>query len=194
MAFALGMATANLAARMEARDRPGAGMPFAGVSLVAGGTVLFLLLGWATVLAWVPFESILVGETWRLLGFPAFLVSVNLVLLLAHRADVAREPWPQAGKPSGDGRVVRWILGNAPLATMGLVSFGFFLWHEPVLRILRAFLVRMSWTLNPSVTVPLALLAGLIVAAASFRFVERPWLRSPSNPPGTADTGKRDAR
>lgn len=194
MAFALGMATANLAARMEARDRSGAVRPFAGFSLVAGGTVLCLLLGWAAALAWIPFESVLAGETWRLLGLPAFLVSVSLVVLLAHRADAAREAWPQVSQPSGDGRIVRWILGNAPLATMGLVSYGFFLWHEPVLRMLRAGLIHMSWTLNPTVTVPLALLAGLIVAAASFRFVERPWLRGPSNPPGTADTGKRDAR
>jgi peptidoglycan/LPS O-acetylase OafA/YrhL len=194
MAFALGMAAANLAARMEARDRSGAGLPLAGLGLVAGGAVLVQLLGWATALAWIPFEAVLVGETWRLLGLPAFLVSVSLVVLLAHRSAVAVEPGPQAGKLSGHRPFIRRILGNAPLATMGLISYSFFLWHEPVLRILRAFLVHMSWTLSPTVAVSIALVAALTVAAASFRFVERPWLQGPSNPSGTADTGPRDAR
>jgi peptidoglycan/LPS O-acetylase OafA/YrhL len=70
----------------------------------------------------------------------------------------------------GSGPAVRW-LGWRPLAAIGVVSYGVYLWHLPLLLALRESGLLPS-ALLPRLLVVLAV--ALPVAAASWRFVERP--------------------
>jgi peptidoglycan/LPS O-acetylase OafA/YrhL len=73
------------------------------------------------------------------------------------------------------GAVVR-MLGSRPLQWSGLVSYGVFLWHEPLVW----FLARQGWTLPGRAGFVLALLCTIVAAGAaallSWRLVERPCL------------------
>jgi peptidoglycan/LPS O-acetylase OafA/YrhL len=98
---------------------------------------------------------------------------------------------------SGAGFVPR-VLGWRPLAAIGTVSYGLYLWHVPVMLWLRA-----------NDLLPLSALGGLLVAlpislalaAISWRFIEKPLLgkaRPPSRPerapsPVPAGSGLREA-
>lgn len=75
-------------------------------------------------------------------------------------------------------RVARWLFDNAPLRWLGLVSFGVYLWHFPVLHWLgnaHAFDAitgyRLPWML------PVVLALACLLAAASYRWIELPFLR-----------------
>lgn len=75
-------------------------------------------------------------------------------------------------------RIASFLLDNRPLRQLGLISFGLYLWHPPILEWLtnagtfdRIDGYRLPWSLPV-----LVLLTGL-VAALSYRFVERPLLR-----------------
>ena len=77
-----------------------------------------------------------------------------------------------AGAACGSGPAVRW-LGWRPLAAIGTVSYGLYLWHLPLLLVMdRAGLLPAA--LVGRLVVVLAV--SLAAAAASWRFVERPWL------------------
>jgi peptidoglycan/LPS O-acetylase OafA/YrhL len=84
------------------------------------------------------------------------------------------------------------IFDNAMLQWMGLVSFGVYLWHYPILQYgldaLRAFAPR------PSVALTLAAVAVLTSAcvaagAVSYALVERPFLRHRNRPGAVAPAG-----
>lgn len=169
MAFALGMAAANLATRMEtARSlsaHPARGL---GLEIVA----VALLAVWVVVLSWVPFSSVLWGTNWRLYGMPMLLLSVAFLVLVAHLG---------SHRPPGRMPLLEHVLGNRALAGIGMISYSLFLWHEPILR-----LVRMGWIALPGVTSPalqvaLGLAVAIVVAAVSFWAVERPVLKRPSD-------------
>lgn len=75
-------------------------------------------------------------------------------------------------------RVAHALFANRPLRHLGVVSFGLYLWHFPLIGWLDAAHVfdrvtgyRLPWTL------PVVLLLALLLAQASYRFVERPALR-----------------
>jgi len=70
----------------------------------------------------------------------------------------------------GRGRAVHW-LGWRPLAAVGLVSYGLYLWHLPLLLVLRGqgLLPQALW---PRMLV--VLVAALVAAALSWRYVEQP--------------------
>lgn len=75
-----------------------------------------------------------------------------------------------AAAAAGAGRSVRWLSAR-PLAGLGLVSYGVYLWHIPLL------LAARRLGILPGALVPrFALVAALALAAAtlSWRFLERP--------------------
>ena len=67
--------------------------------------------------------------------------------------------------------VVRRSLSASWLVHLGVVSYGFYLWHYPVVYILRG-LGLTGWAL-----VPVALGATLAACEVSWRWVEQPVLR-----------------
>ena len=73
---------------------------------------------------------------------------------------------------AGAGTGARW-LGRRPIAFAGLVSYGIYLWHVPLILALRSHgLLPEAWPVALAVALPLALAAG----AASWRYVEAPAL------------------
>jgi peptidoglycan/LPS O-acetylase OafA/YrhL len=168
MAFAFGMAAANLATRIEAA-RVASVHPARDMRLEI--TALTLLAVWAVVLSWMPFSSVLWGANWRLYGMPMLLLSVAFLVLVAHLG---------SRRPPGRMMLLEAVLGNRALAGMGMISYSLFLWHEPLLR-----LVRMGWIALPGVTSPalqvaLGLAVTIVIAAVSFWAIERPVLKRPS--------------
>lgn len=78
---------------------------------------------------------------------------------------------------AGSG-LARVLLANRPLRRLGVISFGVYLWHPPILEWLttagafdRIEGYRLPWSL------PLLLLVTVLVAELSYRLVERPMLR-----------------
>jgi peptidoglycan/LPS O-acetylase OafA/YrhL len=75
-----------------------------------------------------------------------------------------------------EGRLRRW-LGHRWLVYLGLISYGIYLWHDTVLE--QAFHSR-AWELplHPYLDfLIIGLAGGIALAALSFHFWERPWLR-----------------
>jgi peptidoglycan/LPS O-acetylase OafA/YrhL len=77
-----------------------------------------------------------------------------------------------AAAAMGTGSGLRWI-GCAPLAWMGTIAYGFYLWHIPVLVFARAHGLLPGGVLSGMVVLPFALALG----AASWYVVERPAMR-----------------
>jgi peptidoglycan/LPS O-acetylase OafA/YrhL len=72
----------------------------------------------------------------------------------------------------GSGPGVAW-LGLRPLAALGTVSYGLYLWHLPLL------LVARQAGLLPDALVPrmlVVLALSVVAAAASWHWIERPWI------------------
>lgn len=87
----------------------------------------------------------------------------------------------------GQGRLAS-VLAWRPLAGIGRISYGLYLWHFPIFGILRKAIRGNIDPANPvSVTLAVMLLlaATLVVALASYRWVEQPALRLKRRfPPG----------
>jgi peptidoglycan/LPS O-acetylase OafA/YrhL len=66
--------------------------------------------------------------------------------------------------------LVNRILSWPPLVFIGLISYSLYLWHQPLLAFVNYY--RIAPLTPGATTVPLA--ATLVVAAASWRFIERP--------------------
>jgi peptidoglycan/LPS O-acetylase OafA/YrhL len=97
----------------------------------------------------------------------------------------------------GSGGLLRRVLARGPVAYVGLISYGIFLWHMPLL----AWLANYHWPPDPipgtsggleiqryvplpeslTLFVSILLFSGLI-AAASYHFVELPFLRLKERP------------
>ena len=148
--FACGMLVALWAESRRSRDAP-ALSPAATAALAAGGFGLAIGDGIWHALAATPANDPLlsiVGDVPAAAGFALVVAAVV----------------------AGSGPAVAWT-GVAPLAWVGLVSYGLYLWHVPILLFARAN------GLLPSGFVP-ALVAilpvVLAVSAASWYLVERP--------------------
>jgi peptidoglycan/LPS O-acetylase OafA/YrhL len=164
IAFALGMAAANLYCRLApagagASPEPGPGRP--GLDWAALG---LLLLG-PPALAQIPFPELIGGAAWRLLGLPLFLAGAT-VLVLAAALETPR---------------LKRLLGSPLLAGLGTLSYSLYLWHEPVLRLVRQWVQGgpgqpggAGWP-GTAWSIALAFLAALALAALSYRLAERPW-------------------
>jgi peptidoglycan/LPS O-acetylase OafA/YrhL len=78
-------------------------------------------------------------------------------------------------------RPLRRLTAHPALTATGIVSYGIYLYHEPILELLdRAGLygVPHGWVVALAIAVP----ASIVVAAVSWRFVERPALRLADRP------------
>lgn len=186
MAFAFGMAAANLAVRMEAADSTAAQRTF---GLPLGITALAVPAAWAVLLAWVPLSNVLWGTDWRLFGMPMFLLSIAFVVLVAHLG---------SSRQTARMGLLDRVLGTRLLAGIGMISYSLFLWHEPLLRLVQTGWIALPGVNSPSLQIGLGLAVAIVVAAVSFWAVERGFLRrrqAPSvNPwgysgPRNLDTG-----
>lgn len=113
------------------------------------GMIGVLGLAVAIALEW----SGIIDRTWSL---P--LATVTAGLLIMHLA-------------YGESPVTR-VLSLRPLVWIGTVSYGFYLWHYPILLILMA-----SFPTIPIVRFTIALALTLVVTMLSMRFIELPALR-----------------
>jgi peptidoglycan/LPS O-acetylase OafA/YrhL len=73
------------------------------------------------------------------------------------------------------GRVLTW----RPLVWVGRRSYGMYLWHLPLTGLAGA-VIRVGTPLARAEFVALVWCATLVCAALSYRYIERPWLRSRS--------------
>ncbi len=71
---------------------------------------------------------------------------------------------------AGPGTIAAKVLGWRPLVGMGLVSYGFYLWHQALL----AFLLYSYFAPPPWWLTALTLAAALLLAVASYLWIERP--------------------
>lgn len=100
------------------------------------------------------------------------------------------------GEPVAERRdVPARVLGWAPVAWLGLISYGIFLWHLPLCeKLLRV----QDWTPHGSFVVFTLVVAAVAIAAAtlSYYLVERPLLRfkDPRRPTGSKATARARAR
>jgi peptidoglycan/LPS O-acetylase OafA/YrhL len=69
-------------------------------------------------------------------------------------------------------RPLEVVLSISPLVLLGRISYGAYLWQGPVLMLLAAYLHLSTWLLLAA-----GLLLTVLVSFASYRFVERPFLR-----------------
>lgn len=81
---------------------------------------------------------------------------------------------------AGEGTAVQRALAWRPLAALGLISFGTYLWHQPLL----AFAQYIWFGPLPLAIVLAAVAASLALGALSFRLIEQPvrqrrWLAQP---------------
>jgi peptidoglycan/LPS O-acetylase OafA/YrhL len=72
---------------------------------------------------------------------------------------------------------LRTVLESPVLVKAGLISYGLYLWHSPIFRLLEERL-DLAWPL----LVPMQLSIAVAVAVASYRFVELPFLRRERTP------------
>lgn len=99
------------------------------------------------------------------------------LLFVSHGAIGAAVALMLFAAAAGSG-IARALLANRPLRRLGVISFGLYLWHPPILEWLTAagtFAAiegyRLPWSL------PILLLAAVLAAELSYRLVERPMLR-----------------
>ncbi|MEA2450642.1 MAG: hypothetical protein QOG63_2574 [Thermoleophilaceae bacterium] len=156
--FAAGMLVALLAERARVRDAPPFGVA-ATTALVAGGFAVAIADGvWHAVERIPdgdPFISVF-GDVPAAIGFAAVVAAVVL----------------------GRGPAVNWTRAR-PLAWVGLISYGVYLWHVPLILFARSNGFLPSGYLPALATVLPAVLA---VAAASWYLVERPLLSRAERP------------
>ena len=148
-------------------------LPFRSWELLAGATLAALHL-----------EAPAAADGWdRWLGVPA-LAGLLLALMLGRAGSDGELPLAanlaavlcsaaliHAGR-HGQGLQHR-MLSVRPLVFVGLMSYSLYLWHQPVLSMLR---LQLGAEL-PATPAALALLASLGLAGLSWRFVEQPWRR-----------------
>ena len=126
----------------------------------ASGSRVLRLAGWAGVLflAWRLFDPVYFRAWYPAVGIAAIgLASAAVIACVVTRSC----PW------------LRWTFSWAWLRWVGTLSYSLYLWHVPA--------IRLVDQLPLASATPLRVLAGLVLsflfAAASYRYVEQPFLR-----------------
>jgi peptidoglycan/LPS O-acetylase OafA/YrhL len=118
----------------------------------------------------VPYSGSVVGSAQLAIGAAAVVVCL----------DYASPGW------------VRQLLSGRALVTVGVISYGLYLWHGPLMR------VALNWGITGRAWRLLVALVALVLAAASYRYLERPvraWARRRSDgPPPTPEPAGIPAR
>lgn len=151
IAFALGMAAANLYSRLGS-DGP----TRQGLRAIDAAALAFVVLA-TPALVHLSFGDLLTGVWWRLLGMPLFLAGCALLVFAA----AFRTP------------LIDRIFASPVLAPIGLISYSLFLWHEPVLRLVATGRLLPNACDGAPCRVALALGLALVVAGASYAVTER---------------------
>jgi peptidoglycan/LPS O-acetylase OafA/YrhL len=157
--FALGMAMALVSVAIAGRD----GGPPRFVGTIGSHPDRFWLAALVIYLACalvLPATPYLVGGGDQLLAYLAFGLVALLLMLPAVFAD-------------SEGGAPRAFLSARPVAWLGLISYGIFLWHYVVA--LEFGVPGEGWSFLPLLLVTIAITVP--VAAASYYLLERPLLR-----------------
>jgi peptidoglycan/LPS O-acetylase OafA/YrhL len=172
--FALGMGLAIASIVIETRpqrprilQRPGR---------LGAGLWLAALAGYVALCLWLAPSPFFLTESQRFVVQLAFGVIALLLL-----APVVLAPDP--------GGVVRRIAGGRLMMWLGLVSYGIFLWHYPVVLAVGPRHGTGGFLLLTAVT----LLVSIACAAASYYVLERPVMRLKYRPLRTAWPSRRSA-
>lgn len=149
--FAAGMLVALWAERRRARGARPLGVA-ATAGTMAAGALLVVASGWAHEVTWPAREPLeILGKLPAAAGFALIVAAVA----------------------AGRGPSVAWLRAR-PLVSVGVVSYGLYLWHLPLLIVAR-WLGLLPEPLAPRMLVVLAL--SLAAAVLSWRLVERPAMR-----------------
>ena len=168
--FACGMLVALLVEVRRARGTAPLGRGLSG-GLVAGAAVLLVANGWWHATG--AHDSVLMevlADSGAAIAFAAVIASLVL----------------------GTGTGVAWI-GWRPLAWMGEITYGFYLWHIPLIVCARGLGLLPGGALSALVVFPVAVAFG----AASWYWVEQPFMRRAARLPRAepdAATAARSAR
>lgn len=166
--FACGMLVALLVEAHRAAGRPPFGQ-VASAALVAGAAGLLVANGlWHVNGDHASLQMEVFADSAAAAAFAAIIASLVL----------------------GTGLGARW-LGTPPLAWMGEIAYGFYLWHIPLL-----VLARGTGIFPPGILLGLAVLPlAIAFGAASWYLVERPMMaRAARLPRSGAATGARSGR
>lgn len=166
--FACGMLVALLVEAHRAAGRPPLGQ-VASAALVAGAAGLLVANGlWHVNGDHASLQMEVFADSAAAAAFAAIIASLVL----------------------GTGLGARW-LGTPPLAWMGEIAYGFYLWHIPLL-----VLARGTGIFPPGILLGLAVLPlAIAFGAASWYLVERPMMaRAARLPRSGAATGARSGR
>ena len=91
------------------------------------------------------------------------------------------------GGPPG---AIRRTLASRPFVWLGVVSYSFYLWHQPIIKAVpkRWYLLHGPWASFATISLELGL--SLVAAAVSFRFIERPGILLGRRFPGLRRAGR----
>jgi peptidoglycan/LPS O-acetylase OafA/YrhL len=155
--FALGMGLAVISVALRGDDGAPRRPLGAGGAAACWGAAITL---YVVVALTLPVTFVLVDVSEQLAAFLSF-GAISLLLLI-----------PAVLGPDARGVVARFLMWR-PVAWIGLISYGVFLWHIVVIR--KLLTLDVGWT---NVTLMLATVAVTIpIAALSYYLVERPLLR-----------------
>ncbi|MFM0643901.1 acyltransferase family protein [Paraburkholderia bryophila] len=157
---------------------------------VAAGTAYFysmprfgeLAIGaFAALLPRSPGPSRLTGNLLSAAG--ALAIALAFVLLSEKGYPGVRALVPCVGaalilycwNPTGGVAVVNRVLGSRPLVLIGLISYSLYLWHWPVLSIMRFWLGQNAL---PASYMAIALALIFLLSIGTYRFIEQPFIRS----------------
>lgn len=160
--FACGMLVALLVESRRARGVPALGRA-ASAALVAGAAALLVVNGfWHATFAHDSIAMEVLADSGAAIAFAAVIASLVL----------------------GTGTGVTWM-GVRPLAWMGEITYGFYLWHIPLLVCARGLGVLPGGVLSGLVVLPVAIGFG----AASWYWIERPFMERAAEMPRAAAEG-----
>jgi peptidoglycan/LPS O-acetylase OafA/YrhL len=71
------------------------------------------------------------------------------------------------------GTMLQAILGNKVLVLIGLLSYGAYLWHQPVLAITRHFVIHPGQVPSPLISIAISI--SFLLALISFHLIEKPF-------------------